>query len=85
MDNLGLWPASQYNHDMAVVSINPNVLGGTLVFSGTRVPVAALFDALKRGRSIDDFIAHFPTVHRDQIEALLDRAKTDVTVGRVTA
>jgi uncharacterized protein (DUF433 family) len=58
-----------------VISINPNVLGGTPVFAGTRVPVESLFDHLKRGRSIDYFLEQFPTVKRDQVEGLLDDAK----------
>ena len=58
-----------------VVSINPNVLGGTPVFAGTRVPVDSLFDYLKRGRTIDYFLEQFPTVSRDQVESLLDNAK----------
>jgi uncharacterized protein (DUF433 family) len=59
-----------------VVSINRNVLGGTPVFTGTRVPIESLFDYLKRGRSIDYFLEQFPTVQRGQIEALLEVAKT---------
>jgi uncharacterized protein (DUF433 family) len=57
------------------ISINPNVLGGTPVFTGSRVPIESLFDYLKRGRSIDYFLEQFPTVNRDQIERLLDEAK----------
>ncbi len=58
-----------------VISINPDILGGTPVFSGTRVPVVSLFDYLKRGRSVDYFLEQFPTVQRSQIEKLLDDAK----------
>ena len=58
-----------------VISINPDILGGTPVFSGTRVPVVSFFDYLKRGRSVDYFIEQFPTVQRSQIEKLLDDAK----------
>lgn len=58
-----------------VVSSNPNVLGGTAVFAGTRVPVESLFDYLKRGRSVDYFLEQFPTVKRQQVEQLLDDAK----------
>ena len=58
----------------AVVS-NINILGGTPVFAGTRVPVESLFDYLKRGRTIDYFLEQFPTVRRDQVESLLDDAK----------
>ena len=58
-----------------VIDINPKVLGGTPVFAGTRVPVESLFDYLRRGRSIDYFLEQFPTVQREQVEALLDDAK----------
>jgi len=58
-----------------VISTNPNVLGGTPVFAGTRVPVDSLFDYLKHGRTIDYFLEQFPTVSRDQVESLLDDAK----------
>lgn len=58
-----------------VVSRNPNILGGTPVFAGTRVPVESLFDYLKRGRSVDYFLEQFPTVRREQVERLLDEAK----------
>jgi uncharacterized protein (DUF433 family) len=58
-----------------VVSVNPNILGGTPVFAGTRVPVESLFDYLKRGRTIDYFLEQFPTVKREQVEKILDDAK----------
>jgi uncharacterized protein (DUF433 family) len=59
-----------------VVSCNPKVLGGTPVFAGTRVPVESLFDYLRGGHAIDYFLEQFPTVRREQVEALLDEAKT---------
>jgi uncharacterized protein (DUF433 family) len=57
------------------ISSNPNVLGGTPVFAGTRVPVASLFDSLKHGRTIDYFLEQFPSVDRSQVEQLLDESK----------
>ncbi len=60
----------------SVVNIDPEILGGTLVFLGTRVPIESLFDYLKRGRSIDYFLEQFPSVKREQLEKLLDTAKT---------
>jgi uncharacterized protein (DUF433 family) len=59
-----------------VVSVNPNLLGGTPVFAGTRVPIQSLVDYLKRGRTIDYFLEQFPTVSREQVTALLDQVKT---------
>lgn len=64
-----------YNSRMSnVVSSNSNILGGTLVFSGTRVPVESLFDYLKRGRTVDYFLEQFPSVKRKQVEHILDEA-----------
>ncbi|MBC8095760.1 MAG: DUF433 domain-containing protein [Akkermansiaceae bacterium] len=53
------------------VNSNPNILGGRLVFSGTRVPVDALFSNLADGAALDDFLDWFPTVSREQAEAVL--------------
>jgi uncharacterized protein (DUF433 family) len=59
----------------AVVSRNPEVMGGTPVFAGTRVPVQTLLDYLKGGESIDDFLEGFPSVTREQVIAFLEQAK----------
>lgn len=56
----------------AVVSRDPDVHSGDLVFAGTRVPVETLVDCLKRGQSIDDFLEGFPSVERWQVEAFLE-------------
>ncbi|BAZ12642.1 hypothetical protein NIES4071_44740 [Calothrix sp. NIES-4071] len=58
-----------------VISISPEVMGGTPVFTGTRVPVQTLLDYLKAGESIDDFLDGFPTVSREQVIALLEEAE----------
>jgi uncharacterized protein (DUF433 family) len=55
-----------------IIHSNPEVLGGTPVFTGTRVPVRSLFDHLEAGESIDDFLEGFPSVRRDQVIALLE-------------
>ena len=47
-------------------------VSGAWVFRGTRVPVAALFENLREGASIDDFVSWFPGVRREQVEAVLD-------------
>jgi uncharacterized protein (DUF433 family) len=57
-----------------IVSTSPNIMGGTPVFSDTRVPVQTLFDYLKAGESIDDFLDGFPTVTREQVVGLLEAA-----------
>jgi uncharacterized protein (DUF433 family) len=58
-----------------VISCSPDVMGGTPVFSGSRVPVQTLLDYLEGGESIDDFLAGFPTVSRAQVIAFLEQAK----------
>ena len=59
-----------------VIYRSPEVLGGTPVFSGTRVPVQTLIDYLEEGRPLDEFLEDFPTVTRQQAtEALEDLKK----------
>jgi uncharacterized protein (DUF433 family) len=55
-----------------VVSRDPEVHSGDLVFAGTRVPAETLVDYLKAGHTVDEFVADFPTVERWQVEAYLD-------------
>ena len=57
-----------------LVTSSPDVLSGTPVFAGTRVPVQALLDYLAGGESIDDFLGGFPTVKREQVVAFLEEA-----------
>jgi uncharacterized protein (DUF433 family) len=59
-----------------IVSCNPEVMGGASVFCGTRVPVQTLFDYLEAGESIDDFLAGFPAVKREQVVAFLEEEKS---------
>ena len=54
-----------------VVSRNPDVMGGTPVFAGTRVPVQTLLDYLEAGDSIDEFLEGFPSVTREQVIAFI--------------
>lgn len=58
-----------------IINCSADVLGGTPVFAGTRVPVQTLLDYLEGGESIDDFLAGFPSVKREQIVAFLEKAK----------
>ncbi len=60
--------------DFSIISASPEIMGGTPVFAGTRVPVQTLLDYLKAGESIDDFLDGFPTVTREQVIALLEEA-----------
>lgn len=62
-----------------VVTSSPDILSGAPVFAGTRVPVQALIDYLEGGETIDDFLAGFPTVRREQIVAFLEEATARMT------
>jgi uncharacterized protein (DUF433 family) len=61
-----------------VVHVDKEILGGIPCFAGTRVPVRSLFDHLRLGYSVEGFLAEFPTVKREQIEALLEQLKHQV-------
>lgn len=61
----------------AIVS-SPDIMGGTPVFAGTRVPVQTLIDYLEGGDSIEEFLLDFPTVRRDQVIEVLEAAKTQL-------
>jgi uncharacterized protein (DUF433 family) len=58
--------------ELAAVEHDPDKVSGAWVFRGTRVPVAALFENLRDGATIEQFLAWFPGVTRDQVEAVLD-------------
>jgi uncharacterized protein (DUF433 family) len=60
---------------MGVTIKNPEILGGTPVFRGTRVPIQALFDYLEGGETLEDFLEGFPTVSRESGVAALEEAK----------
>ena len=57
---------------MKVINIDKEILGGTPVFNGTRVPIKNLFDYLETGETIDEFLDDFPSVGREQIVKLLE-------------
>jgi len=57
-----------------IVHSNPNILGGTPVFVGSRVPVQALLDSLEGGDTIEEFLDDYPTVSREQAVAFLEEA-----------
>ena len=60
----------------AVVSTSPDIMGGTPVFPGTRVPVQTLLVYIEAGDTIDEFLRAFPTVTREHVVAYLERAAT---------
>jgi uncharacterized protein (DUF433 family) len=59
----------------SIITISPEIMGGTPVFTGTRVPIETLLDYLKAGESINDFLDGFPTVTREQVITLLEEAE----------
>lgn len=65
--------------DDQIVSRDPGVHSGDLVFAGTRVPVTNLIEHLKTGGTIEDFLEGYPTVERWQVERFLDLAVDKVT------
>ena len=69
MERLGMGQFGQ------VVHTDPDILGGTPVFLGTRVPIQSLFDYLEGGDTLDEFLRQFPSVSREQAIAALDLAR----------
>ena len=61
-----------------IVSSNPEIMGGTPVFAGTRVPLQNLIDALEGGESMDDFLDGFPSVSREQVLAVIEAGKLKI-------
>jgi uncharacterized protein (DUF433 family) len=61
-----------------VVTSSPDIMGGTPVFAGTRVPVENLIDYLEGGESIEDFLEGFPSVSREQVVTFLEETKASV-------
>ena len=62
----------------SVVHSDPDILGGTPVFVGTRVPVQSFFDYLEGGETLDEFLRQFPSVRREQAIAALEFARQSV-------
>ena len=58
-----------------IVHSDPEIMGGTPVFVGTRVPLQNLIDYLEGGESIEDFLDAFPTVKREQVIAVIEAGK----------
>lgn len=60
-----------------VLSSDPEIVSGAVVFKGTRVPVDAFFENIAAGMSVEEFLDNFPTVERDQVEGLLQVLSDD--------
>lgn len=65
-----------------VINIDPEILGGTPVFDGTRVPIESLFDHLEAGVTLDEFLDDFPTVTREQAVEVLSIAEEVLTSSK---
>ena len=68
-----------------VINIDPEILGGTPVFDGTRVPIESLFDHLEEGVSLDEFLDDFPTVTKEQAVEVLEMAEHILTARNFDA
>jgi uncharacterized protein (DUF433 family) len=62
----------------SIIHSDPQIMGGTPVFVGTRVPFQTLIDYIEGGDTIDEFLDDFPTVTREQVIAALELAKARV-------
>jgi uncharacterized protein (DUF433 family) len=71
------------NRDLIEVDLER--LGGTPCFTGTRVPVAHLFDYLEAGDSLDEFLTDFPTVTREQVRGFLELMRNLIVTEYETA
>jgi len=64
-----------------LVEIDPEKLGGTPVFRGTRVPIQNLFDSLESDESVEEFLEQYPTLSHEQVVAVLEESKEKLLVG----
>jgi uncharacterized protein (DUF433 family) len=69
----------------SVIHSNPNILGGTPVFVGTRVPMQALIDYIEGGHSLNEFLDDFPSVTREIAIAALEQAKAHLIADATAA
>ncbi len=65
-----------------IISVSSEIMSGTPVFAGTRVPIQTLLDYLKAGESIDDFLEGFPSVNKQQVITLLEEIEKQL-IGQV--
>ena len=64
----------------SLIDRNPEILGGTPVFAGTRVPVRVLLEHLEAGDRLDDFLDDFPSVSREHAVAVLESAVAELVI-----
>jgi len=70
-----VYPQVRMNQDKRVVHSDPEIMSGTPVFVGTRVPVQTLLEYLEAGQPLSEFLEDFPTVSKEQAVAALEQAK----------
>ena len=71
--------------DSSLVKRDPEIMSGALCFTGTRVPVKALFDYLEGTSSLDDFLEDFPSVSRERAVAVLEAARERLAADAAAA
>jgi uncharacterized protein (DUF433 family) len=65
------------------INIDSETMGGTPVFTGTRVPVQALFDYIETGETLDEFLENFPTVKKEYALEVLEMARKTLTTEKI--
>ncbi len=65
------------------ITIDKEILGGTPVFTGTRVPIQSLFDYIESGDPLEEFLENFPTVESSQAIEVLEKAKYSMTSEKI--
>ena len=65
------------------INIDPETMGGTPVFTGTRVPIQSLFDYIETGETLDEFLENFPSVKKDLAIQVLEMASKTLTSEKI--
>jgi uncharacterized protein (DUF433 family) len=65
------------------INIDPETMGGTPVFTGTRVPIQSLFDYIETGETLDEFLENFPSVKKDLAIQVLEMASKTITTEKI--
>ena len=65
------------------MNIDPETMGGTPVFAGTRVPIQSLFDFIETGETLDEFLENFPTVKKESAIEVLEMAKQTLSTEKI--
>ena len=65
------------------INIDPETMGGTPVFTGTRVPIQTLFDYFETGETLEEFLENFPTVTKEQAIEVLEMARKTISTEKI--